>query len=180
MRTAGWSLFDTPVGRCGIAWSGAGISSLLLPGASDAATRSVLARRFPSAGEGDPPAEVQAMVDRIVALLHGTRDDLADLPVDLDGVPAFDARVYGQARRIPPGQTRTYGEVASQLGEPGAARAVGQALGANRFAIVVPCHRVLAAGGKAGGFSAPGGLKTKLALLEIERARLGGAPGLFD
>jgi methylated-DNA-[protein]-cysteine S-methyltransferase len=180
MRAAGWSLFDTPVGRCGLAWSAAGIASLLLPGSDDAATRGVLARRFPAAHEDVLPADVRALVDRIVALLQGARDDLADLPLDLGGVPGFDARVYAQARRIPPGQTRTYGEVAAALGEPGAARAVGQALGANRFAIVVPCHRVLAAGGKAGGFSAPGGLKTKLALLEIERARLGGAPGLFD
>ena len=180
MRAAGWSLFDTPVGRCGIAWSAAGIASLLRPGEDDAATRGVLARRFPAAAETVPPAAVQAMLGRIAALLHGVRDDLADLPLDLAGVPDFDARVYAQARRIPPGETRSYGDVAAALGEPGAARAVGQALGANRFAIVVPCHRVLAAGGKAGGFSAPGGLKTKLALLEIERARLGGAPGLFD
>jgi methylated-DNA-[protein]-cysteine S-methyltransferase len=95
-------------------------------------------------------------------------------------LPAFNQRVYAAARRIRPGTTRTYGEVALELGEPHAARAVGQALGANPFPIIVPCHRVLAAGNKAGGFSAPGGTRTKLRMLEIERAPLGGTPGLFD
>ena len=117
---------------------------------------------------------------RIVALLNGMPDDLADVLIDLAGVPAFDRRVYAVARSILPGATLTYGEVALRLGEPHAARAVGQALGANPWPIVVPCHRVLAAGGKAGGFSAPGGLRTKLRLLQIEGAVLGGTPGLFD
>ena len=92
------------------------------------------------------------------------------------GVPDFHRRVYEAARRIGPGHTRTYGELAAELGEPGAARAVGQALGANPFAVIVPCHRVLAAGGRGGGFSAPGGVDTKLRLLEIERARIGHQP----
>lgn len=106
----------------------------------------------------------------MTALLSGEPIDLADVVLDMDGVPEFHQRVYGVTRRIPPGETRTYGEIATALGEPGAARAVGQALGRNPFPIVVPCHRVLAAGGKAGGFSAPGGTRTKMKILDIEGA----------
>jgi methylated-DNA-[protein]-cysteine S-methyltransferase len=105
---------------------------------------------------------------------------LLDLPLDMEGVPPFHRRVYELARAIPPGEVLTYGEVARRLGDPGASRAVGQALGHNPYAPVVPCHRVLAAGGRSGGFSAEGGAATKLKMLEIERARFGGAPGLFD
>jgi methylated-DNA-[protein]-cysteine S-methyltransferase len=103
------------------------------------------------------------------------------VPIDEEGLPAFHARVYAAARAIPPGQVTTYGEMARALGEPGAARAVGQALGHNPFAPVIPCHRILAAHGASGGFSADGGTRTKLRLLEIEKAVLGGqGPGLFD
>jgi methylated-DNA-[protein]-cysteine S-methyltransferase len=95
-------------------------------------------------------------------------------------VPEFNQRVYAAARAIPPGRTLTYGEVAQQIGEPGAARAVGQALGHNPFAPVVPCHRILAAGNGGGGFSAEGGVATKLRMLQIEHARMGPQPSLFD
>jgi methylated-DNA-[protein]-cysteine S-methyltransferase len=105
--------------------------------------------------------------------------DLSNVVLDMDGVPPFHQRVYALARRLLPGETVTYGELARRLGDPGAARAVGQALGANPFAPVVPCHRVLAASGRAGGFSANGGVSTKLRLLLIERTRFNG-PGLFD
>jgi methylated-DNA-[protein]-cysteine S-methyltransferase len=126
-----------------------------------------------------PPGFVAAAIARIQALLQGGADDLADLPLDLEGVPDFQRRVYAVTRAIPPGEVLTYGEVARRVGEPGAARAVGQALGHNPFAPVVPCHRVLAAGGKSGGFSAEGGALTKLRMLEIEKARFGREPGLF-
>ncbi|MBN8510842.1 MAG: MGMT family protein, partial [Burkholderiales bacterium] len=116
----------------------------------------------------------------IRALFEGRGDDLRDVGLDLDGIAPFEQRVYAAARTIGPGRTTTYGELAARLGDPTLARAVGQALARNRFAPVVPCHRVLAAGGRAGGFSAPGGLATKLRLLQIERARLGPDPGLFD
>jgi methylated-DNA-[protein]-cysteine S-methyltransferase len=98
----------------------------------------------------------------------------------MTGVPPFHQRVYAVARAIAPGHTLTYGEVAAALGEPGAARAVGQALGHNPFAPVVPCHRVLAAGARSGGFSATGGVDTKLRMLLAEGARFGREPGLFD
>lgn len=116
----------------------------------------------------------------MTALLSG--EDLAapdSVPLDLSRVPPFHARVYEVARTIPPGTTLTYGEIARRLGEPGAARAVGQALGANPFAPIVPCHRVLAAGGGTGGFSADGGVATKRRLLEIEGVHLE-QPALFD
>ena len=112
--------------------------------------------------------------------LSGAAVDLSTVPLDMERVPAFERRVYEVARTIPPGQTLTYGEVAARLGDPGAAREVGQALGRNPFAVIVPCHRVVAAGGKTGGFSATGGVTTKLRLLEIERARLRSEPTLFD
>ena len=120
------------------------------------------------------------MISRIRQLLDGHRDSLSDVPLDMSGVPQFNQRVYAVARAIPPGQTLSYGEVAARLGEPGAARAVGQALGSNPFAPVVPCHRILAAGKRSGGFSAGGGVATKLRMLQIEKAELGDGPGLFD
>lgn len=110
----------------------------------------------------------------MVALLRGEPRDLRDLPLELDGLPEFQRRVYEIARTIPPGSTLSYGELARRMGVPGAARAVGQALGKNPFPIVVPCHRVLAAGGKMGGFSAAGGVSTKARMLRIEKALLDG------
>jgi methylated-DNA-[protein]-cysteine S-methyltransferase len=141
---------------------------------------SILRRRYAGAHEAAPTPQLEHVIERIRGLLSGGRDDLADIALDLTEIPPFHRRVYELARAIRPGSTRSYGEIATALGEPHAARAVGQALGANPFPIIVPCHRVLAAGAKAGGFSAPGGTRTKLRLLEIEGAPLGGTPGLFD
>ena len=123
---------------------------------------------------------MQHAIDGIVALLSGDATDLSAVALDMERVPAFDRRVYEVARTIGPGETLTYGDIAARLGDPGAAREVGQALGRNPFAVIVPCHRVIAAGGKTGGFSANGGVTTKLRLLEIERARLRREPTLFD
>ena len=177
----GFALFDTPVGACGLAWDAAGrMLGTQLPEPSEQATRQRMQRRFPALAEVRPPPAMVAVVDRLVAALQGADDTLADVPLALEGVPAFHQRVYELARLIPPGQTRSYGELAQALGEPGSARAVGQALGRNPFAPLVPCHRVLAAGGRAGGFSGHGGLETKLRLLQGERAAFGGQAGLFD
>jgi methylated-DNA-[protein]-cysteine S-methyltransferase len=180
MNARGFTLFDTPVGTCGLAWGEYGITGASLPGASAEATRAHLRRRNPALRETAPSADMLAAIDRITRLLRGEPDDLLDLALDMRAIPAFDRSVYEIARRIRPGNTRTYGDIAIELGDPYAARSVGQALGANPFPIVVPCHRVMASGGKAGGFSAPGGTRTKLRLLEIEGAPLGGTPGLFD
>lgn len=118
----------------------------------------------------------------VAALLQGNQDAaarLAAVPLDMAQAPLFHQEVWQAARRIPMGETLSYGEFAALLGQSGAARAVGQALGANPFAPIVPCHRVLAKGQGGGGFSAPGGVDTKLRMLQIEHARFG-APGLFD
>lgn len=119
-----------------------------------------------------PPPDVQRAVEAITSLLDGKGTDLAFVTLDMDGVPDFHRRVYEVARTIQPGSTLTYGEIAGRLGDPGSARAVGQALGRNPFVLVVPCHRVLAAHGRTGGFSANGGTSTKLTLLAIEGAQL--------
>jgi methylated-DNA-[protein]-cysteine S-methyltransferase len=177
--THGFALFASAVGHCGIAWGDAGIVGVNLPEGNEAATRARMRRRFAPATEVAPPPEVQKAIAGIVALLRGERVDLSDIRLDMDEVAPFQRRVYQIARGIPPGATMSYGEIATQLGEPGAARSVGHALGTNPFTIVVPCHRVLAAGGKMGGFSAYGGVETKIKLLAIEGA-LSSAPGLFD
>ena len=169
MTADGYILFDTPIGRCGLAWGRRGIAGVQLPEAREEETKARLLERFPQARKATPPADVRGALDGIVALLHGKASDLSTILLDLSGVPPFHRRVYEAARSIPPGATLSYGEIAARLGAHGAARAVGQALGRNPFAIVVPCHRVLAAGGKVGGFSANGGVATKLRLLAIER-----------
>lgn len=175
----GFALFDTPVGTCAIAWGARGIVGVSLPASGVGVLRALLRRRFPGAPEAEPPPHVQDAIARIRALLSGARDDLTSIELDLEGIGDFHRNVYAAARAIPPGETLTYGELAKKLGDPGAARAVGQALGANPFPIIVPCHRILAASGKTGGFSAPGGTTTKMRMLTIERAQPGGVPSLF-
>ena len=171
-----FTVFDTAIGRCAVAWGHDGIAGVQLPEVSERATRARVAKRFPDAREAAPPPAVKRAIRGIVALLDGKKVDLSKIDLDMSGVPEFHRRVYEAARTIPPGATLSYGEVAERVGAPGAARAVGQALGRNPFAIVVPCHRVLAAGGKLGGFSANGGTNTKVRMLEIEGARVGHAP----
>lgn len=172
--------FETPLGDGAIAWCDAGVRGLLLPGASRERTLASLRRRHAQAQQREPTPAIAQAIAAVQSLLAGQRTTLAFIALDMRGVPDFHRRVYEAARRIDAGHTCTYGEFAEALGEPGAARAVGQALGANPFAIIVPCHRVLAAGGAGGGFSAPGGVSTKLRLLEIERASFGAQPSLFD
>ncbi|MCO5358204.1 methylated-DNA--[protein]-cysteine S-methyltransferase [Acidovorax kalamii] len=177
---SGYALFPTAIGHCGMAWHGALLVGVQLPeDAGEAQTRARMQRRFPQLAECTMPPPVAAWAARVAALLQGAHDDLCDVPLALDTVPPFNARVYALARRIPPGKTMTYGEMAAALGEPGAARAVGQALGHNQFAPVVPCHRILAANGRTGGFSAGGGAATKMRMLGIEGACLGGTLPLF-
>jgi methylated-DNA-[protein]-cysteine S-methyltransferase len=173
----GFTIFDTELGRCGIAWGDRGIAAVELPAADDAATRRRLRRALPDAQESAPPPEVAAAIDAIGRLLAGEPDDLTSVVLDMEEVPEFHRRVYDVARAIRPGETLSYGEVAARLGEPGAAQAVGRALGRNPFPIVVPCHRVLAANGALHGFSAPGGIETKRRMLVLEGA---GTPTLFD
>lgn len=180
MSSAGFKLFDTALGRCGIAWGERGVVAVSFPETSEAKTRARLLRRPASTAEASPPADVQQTIDLIVALIQGEPSDFGAVMLDLEGIPEFNRRVYAIARQIAPGETRTYGEIAKQLGGVSESRAVGQALGQNPFPIIVPCHRVLAANGKTGGFSAPGGVDTKLKLLSIERHHSRGERTLFD
>ncbi|WP_018684198.1 methylated-DNA--[protein]-cysteine S-methyltransferase [Actinokineospora enzanensis] len=177
-ETSGFALFDTAIGRCGVAWGPQGITAVQLPERRESATVARL-RRYAS-DEAEPPAHIRAAIARMTALLTGDRDDLTDIEVDPTDIPDFDRRVYAIARAIPPGDTLTYGEVATRLGLPGSAQAVGQALGRNPYPIVIPCHRVLGANGKVGGFSAGDGAVTKLRMLGIEGAAPNGQPSLFD
>jgi methylated-DNA-[protein]-cysteine S-methyltransferase len=185
MIAIGYALFKTAIGACAIAWSDAGVVALRLPEQDEKRTRARVLQRWPHAEEEPPPPGVERAIGGVVGLLSGQAADLGTdalgtVALDMERVPPFDRRVYAVARTIAPGETLTYGDIAARLGDPGAAREVGQALGRNPFAIIVPCHRVIAAGGKTGGFSANGGVDTKLRLLEIERARLGREPTLFD
>jgi len=170
MDEPGLALFDTPIGRCGIAWRGAAVAGVQLPEARDTQVRAHLSRRLPAAVPRSPPPPIARVIEWLGALLRGEPAELARIELDLAGVPAFHRRVYAAARAIPIGATCTYGELARSLGAPGAARAVGQALARNPVPLIVPCHRVLGANGRAGGFSASGGAATKLRLLAIERA----------
>ena len=178
MTPQGFTLFDTALGRCAIVWNARGVIGVLLPERDDAAMRTRLVRRYPGVRDAVPPDEVARAINGIVALIGGEHRDLSGVALDLDGLPEFDRRVYAVARTIGPGATLTYGAIAAQLGEPDA-RGVGEAMGRNPCPIIVPCHRVVAAGGKTGGFSAPGGAATKRRLLAIEGASAD-TPTLFD
>lgn len=179
MGEPGWALFPTAIGACGLAWGPRGITGAQLPETDEAATRARLQQRFGAAAEAVPPPAAAALVGELQALLRGEPRHLDGRQIDWTGVPEFAQRVYRLTLAIPPGQTRTYGEIARALGLPGAARAVGRALGANPFAPLVPCHRVRAAAGGLGGFSAAGGAQAKQALLLIEGAGGDGQPQLF-
>jgi methylated-DNA-[protein]-cysteine S-methyltransferase len=172
MTAAHLALFETAIGVCGIAWSEHGVCGVQLPEANAEAARARLRRRFAGVDEKPPIEVIQRTIDRIAALLAGRASDLSDILLDLKGIPAFHQRVYALTRQIPAGRTASYGEIATKLGEPGTARAVGEALSRNPFPLIVPCHRVLAAGGKFRGFSARGGVAMKMRLLAIERAIL--------
>jgi len=157
--------FDTPLGTCAVRWTDAGLASVRLPSHRTAA----LPRVADTAAIPDP---VRAAIDGIVAVLGGAPLDLAFVRLDERGIDPFRRAVYAATRTVPPGSTATYGDIARAIGRPDGARDVGAALASNPFPIVVPCHRVVGAGGKLTGFSAPGGLATKRRMLELE-----GAPG---
>ena len=179
MPDTNFVIFDTAIGPCGIVWNARGLTGVQLPKKDQAATRARVQQRYPSAIEAPPSPPVQEAIDGIVALLRGEPRDLTGIAIDNTRTPDFNAKVYDITRQVPPGKTITYGEIAAKLGDKLLARDVGQALGENPCPIVMPCHRVLASNGKPGGFSAAGGVVTKLKLLSIEGAQPGG-PNLFD
>jgi len=168
-----FALFDTAIGRCAAAWTDRGLLWVQLPEASEEAARRRLLRKFPRATEQRPRGDAKVAIDAMRAHLAGRLDPLLHIVFDDAGLPAFHRRVYEALRRVRPGETVGYGELAALAGSPAAARAVGQAVGKNPVPIVVPCHRVLAAGGKPGGFSAHGGVDTKRTMLAIEGVILG-------
>ncbi|MEV6556480.1 methylated-DNA--[protein]-cysteine S-methyltransferase [Nocardia sp. NPDC051756] len=178
------TLFDTAIGLCAIAWSGATVIRFQLPEANPAATRARITRRRTGLPDDEvreqtPTGAIAEAITGIRAHLAGELDDLRWIPLDTSGIPEFHRAVYEVTRAIDPGHTLTYGQVADRIGQPGAAQAVGQALGRNPIPLIIPCHRVLAADNALTGFSAPGGVTTKQNLLEIERTPGFGEPTLF-
>jgi methylated-DNA-[protein]-cysteine S-methyltransferase len=180
MQAVGYTLFDTAIGRCAIAWSERGVVSIRLPEGDDARMRARVTRHQSDLAESEPPPAIREAIKLIQALLRGEKVEFSAVAVDLDAVEEFNRRVYDIAREIPAGETMTYGEIATRIGDLQLSRAVGQALGQNPVPVIVPCHRVLGADRKPGGFSAPGGVNTKLKILSIERAHIGGTRDLFD
>ncbi|MDJ0393315.1 methylated-DNA--[protein]-cysteine S-methyltransferase [Rhodococcus sp. G-MC3] len=170
-----YALFDTALGRCGLAWTSEGVTAVGLPESDDALVRYLT--RF-DAVSAAPDGVALGAVEAISALLDGFAVDLSTIPVVLT-VSVFDRAVYDVTSSIPRGSTLTYGAVATRLGQPGAAQAVGGALGRNPVPVIVPCHRVLGAGREVGGFSAPGGASTKQKILAIEGVAGFGEPTLF-
>ena len=171
----GYAIFTTAIGPCGVAWSQRGLVSIQLPEKTEEATRARLWERITLPDDGGsttPPDAVRAAIERIIAHLTGKDAGLDSIELDLEDVPPFHRKVYEAARRITRGEIRSYGDLAGDAGSPHGARAVGQAMAKNPLPIVVPCHRVIAAGGKPGGFTSPGGLDTKARLLAIEGAKL--------
>jgi methylated-DNA-[protein]-cysteine S-methyltransferase len=162
-------IFETAAGFCGVAWSARGVARFQLPAASAAATERLLRRRVPAAEPGAPPPPVAAAVSAVTRYFAGEATDFSAVALDLDGEDAFARAVYAAARRVGWGRTTTYGALAQAVGAgPEAARDVGRAMARNPVALIIPCHRVLAAGGKLGGFSAPGGAASKLRMLALE------------
>jgi methylated-DNA-[protein]-cysteine S-methyltransferase len=180
MTGQNFAIFDTAIGPCGIVWGERGISGVQLPMSDEEKTRKRILQRNGDIPEAEPNAEVERAIEAIKELLTGKPNDLTGVVLDLDGVPEFNRGVYDIARTIPPGKTMTYGDIAKKLGGVELSRDVGQALGHNPCPIVVPCHRVLAAGNKPGGFSANGGVVTKLKMLQIEGAVVNHTPSLFE
>jgi methylated-DNA-[protein]-cysteine S-methyltransferase len=174
-----YALFETALGWAGIAWTDSGLAAVHLPEYERESSRAGLLRKAVGAREADLPVDLADTVARINELLSGAKPDLTAVPLDMAATPEFDAKVYEIARAIPPGETLTYGAVAEQLGDRLLAREVGAALGRNPWPIVVPCHRVTAADGKLGGFSARGGAQTKHRLLAIEGAAAAAQGDLF-
>jgi methylated-DNA-[protein]-cysteine S-methyltransferase len=176
----GFSIFATAIADCAVAWGARGLTGIWPPESNAARLRVRVARRRPQARELVPPPRVASAILAITRLLNGERLDLRDIDIEDTTLDPFDRRVYDAARAIAPGRVVTYADLAARIGGASSARSVGQSLGRNPFPIVVPCHRIVAAGGELGGFSAPGGSASKRCLLTIENARLDGPVDLFD
>jgi methylated-DNA-[protein]-cysteine S-methyltransferase len=175
-----YTVFDTAVGRCAIAWGQDGVLGVQLADVREIETRRRLLRQFPEARELRPSADIQLVIDGICTLLRGQFADLSDIPLDMSDLPPFDCRVYEMVRRIPRGETRTRAEIATQVGSPGIVHSLAQALARNPFALVVPCHRVLESAGRIDGIPTNGGAMTRARLLSLEGALPSRGSTLFD
>ena len=180
MAGRGYTIFDTAIGRCGIAWGDLGIIGVQLPEVREIDTRKRLFHLYPEARELRPPINVEAAIEGIAMLLRGGVSDLSDVTLDMTGIPAFNQRVYAFARSIPRGESRTYADVASALRASGATHSVAQAIARNPFMIIVPCHRVLETGHYADKISPNGGVISKRRLLSIEGTHPTTSRTLFD
>lgn len=163
-----YALVDTAIGTFGIAWTDKGLARVALPGRERAHTELWISRD--PAEPGFPDGPVAGLPERIRRYAGGGREEFADLPLDLDDVPTFNRQAYAQLLKVGYGETTTYGAIARALGDVAFSRAVGQAMGANPIPLVIPCHRVLGADGRTGGFSSPGGVTAKMRLLALEHA----------
>lgn len=163
-----YCLIDTAIGTFGIGWTDAGLCRIALPG-DDASEAEARMLRFGGIAD-EPQRDMATLEERIVAYAAGEPDAFADVRLDLTGISAFNRRCYDDIRQLGWGETTTYGAIARRLGDVGLSRAVGAAMGANPIPLIIPCHRVLAADGRTGGFSAPGGVTSKMRMLALERA----------
>lgn len=175
-----YAIFDTAIGRCGIVWSNSGVVAVQLPEAREIDTRRRIFQVYPEAREQAMPLNAELAIEGIATLLQGSDPDFSDVSLDAGGVPAFDRRVYEYACTIPRGETRTYHEIAKALGASGAAHSVAQAISRNPFMIIVPCHRVIEAGGYADRISPYGGVISKRRLLALEGAHPIASKTLFE
>jgi methylated-DNA-[protein]-cysteine S-methyltransferase len=180
MAGRGYSIFDTAIGRCGIAWGELGVVGVQLPEAREIETRRRLFQLHPEAREQRPPLNAEIAIEGMVALLRGGAADFSQVALDMTGIAGFNQRVYHYARTIPRGETRTYGDVATALRASGAVHSVAQAISKNPFMIIVPCHRVLEAGHYADRISPNGGVISKRRLLSIEGTHPTASKTLFD
>lgn len=175
-----YTVFDTAVGRCAIAWGQNGVLGVQLADVREIETRRRLLRQFPEARELPPPADLQYFIDSIGIALRGQFAELSDIPLDMSDLSPFDCRIYEMVRRIPRGETRTRAEIATQVGSPGIVHSLAQALARNPFALVVPCHRVLESAGRIDGIPTNGGAMTRARLLSLEGALPSRGSTLFD
>ena len=175
-----YAIFDTAIGRCGIVWSNSGVVAVQLPEAREIDTRRRIFQVHPEAREQAVPLNAELAIEGIVTLLQGSDPDFSDVSLDASDVPAFNRRVYEYACTIPRGETRTYHEIAKALGASGAAHSVAQAISRNPYMIIVPCHRVLEAGGYADRISPYGGVISKRRLLALEGAHPIASKTLFE
>jgi O-6-methylguanine DNA methyltransferase len=167
--------FDTALGLFGLCWTERGLARVLLPDTTQKAMIDRLERG--GAIPGTPTRMVMSLMDRIEDYAEGRAVDFGSVPLDLTGIPDFHRRAYERLLLVEWGHTITYGDLARELGDVTLSRAVGQAMGANPMPLVIPCHRVLASNGKAGGFSAPGGTATKAKMLALEGVSIGAPAG---